>query len=149
MDPKTEQKSLIDCPLPPTVIINPLTRVWDIDGQIALLQDQIKDLMQKRTEALNYAIREQIAEDEDCRLDRKAGRILRAINPERFREVFPDKYEIIKQLEIDDLNLKITHAGEKIPLGVADKLVKPIVLNNAPGVVTITQAPDQYQVVRR
>jgi len=35
MDAKTEQKSLIDCPLPPTVIINPLTRVWDIDRQIA------------------------------------------------------------------------------------------------------------------
>ena len=149
MDAKAEQKSLIDCPLPPTVIINPLTRVWDIDGQIALLQDQIKDLMQKRTEALDYAIKEQIAEDEDCRLDVKAGRILRAINPDRFREVFPDKYEIIKQLEIDELNLKITHAGEKIPLGVADKLVKPIVLNNAPGVVTVTQAPDQYQVVKK
>ena len=149
MDARAEQKSLADCPLPPTVIINPLTRVWDIDGQIALLQDQISDLMQKRTEALDYAIKEQIAEDEDCRLDVKAGRILRAINPDRFREVFPDKYEIIKQLEIDDLNLKITHAGEKIPLGVADKLVKPVVLNNAPGVVTVTQAPDQYQVVRR
>jgi len=149
MDARAEQKSLADCPLPPTVIINPLTRVWDIDGQIALLQDQITDLMQKRAEALDYAIKEQIAEDENCRLDVKAGRIVRAINPEKFREVFPDKYEIIKQLEIDDLNLKITHAGEKIPLGVADKLVKPIVLNNAPGVVTVTQAPDQYQVVRR
>ena len=149
MDARAEQKSLADCPLPPTVIINPLTRVWDIDGQIALLQDQIKDLMQKRAEALNYAIQEQIAEDENCRLERKAGRILRAINPDRFREVFPDKYEIIKQLEIDDLNLKITHAGEKIPLGVADKLVKPIVLNNAPGVVKTTKAPDQYMVVRK
>lgn len=149
MDARAEQKSLADCPLPPTVIINPLTRVWDIDGQIALLQDQIADLMQKRTEALDYAIQEQIAEDENCRLDVKAGRIVRAINPDRFREVFPDKYEIIKQLEIDDLNLKITHAGEKIPLGVADKLVKPIVLNNAPGVVTVTQAPDQYQVVKK
>ena len=149
MDAKAEQKSLIDCPLPPTVIINPLTRVWDIDGQIALLQDQITDLMGQRAEALNYAIKEQIAEDENCRLERKAGRILRAINPDKFREVFPDKYEIIKQLEIDDLNLKITHAGEKIPLGVADKLVKPIVLNNAPGVVTVTQSPDTFMVVKK
>ena len=149
MDARAEQKSLADCPLPPTVIINPLTRVWDIDGQIALLQDQITDLMQKRAEALDYAIKEQIAEDENCRLDVKAGRIVRAINPEKFREVFPDKYEIIKQLEIDDLNLKITHAGEKIPLGVADKLVKPIVLNNAPGVVTVTKAPDTYEVKRK
>ena len=149
MGTKEEQRSLIDCPLPPTVIINPLTRVWDIDGQIALLQDQIADLMQKRTEALDYAIKEQIAEDENCRLDVKAGRIVRAINPEKFRGVFPEEYEMIRQIEIRDLNEKIAHAGEKIPLGVADKLVKPIVLNNAPGVVTVTQSPDQYQVVRR
>ena len=149
MDAKAEQKSLIDCPLPPTVIINPLTRVWDIDGQIALLQDQIADLMQKRAKALNYAIQEQIAEDENCRLERKAGRIVRAINPEKFCEVFPAEYEMIKQIEIRDLNEKMRHAGEKIPLGVADKLVKPIVLNNAPGVVTVTQSPDTYEVKRK
>jgi hypothetical protein len=33
MDARAEQKSLADCPLPKTVIINPLTRVWDIDVQ--------------------------------------------------------------------------------------------------------------------
>jgi hypothetical protein len=149
MDAKAEQRSLNECPLPPVVILDPLTRVWEYDTQIAALQEQIADLSQKRAEALNYAIQEQIAEDENCRLDRKAGRILRAINPDKFREVFPDKYEIIKQLEIDELNLKITHAGEKIPVGVADKLVKKPVLNAAPGVVTVTQAPDTYQVVRK
>jgi len=149
MDARAEQRSLNECPLPPVVILEPLARVWDLDGQIAALQDRIAALQQERAEALNYAIQEQIAEDENYRLERKAGRILRAINPEKFREVFPDKYEIIKQLEIDELNLKITHAGEKIPVGVADKLVKPIVLNNAPGVVTVTKAPDQYQVVRK
>jgi hypothetical protein len=149
MDARDEQRSLNECPLPPVVILDPLTRVWEYDTQIAALQEQIADLSQKRAEALNYAIQEQIAEDENCRLDRKAGRILRAINPDKFREVFPDKYEIIKQLEIDELNLKITHAGEKIPVGVADKLVKKPVLNAAPGVVTVTQAPDTYQVVRK
>jgi len=149
MDARDEQCSLHDCPLPKNVIINPLTRVWDIDGQIALLQDQIKDLMQKRTEALNYAIQEQIAEDENCRLDRKAGRILRVINPEKFREVFPQEWEMMRQIEIKDLTEKINHAGEKISVTLADKLVKKPVLNAAPGVVTVTQAPDTYQVVRK
>ena len=149
MDAKAEQKSLIDCPLPKTLIINPLTRVWDLDGQIAALQEQIAELQQQRTEALDYAIKEQIAEDENCRLDRKAGRILRAINPERFREVFPEEYAMIKQIEVRDLTERIAHAGEKILVGVADKLVKPAVLNAAPGVVTVTQAPDQYQVVKK
>ena len=149
MDARDEQRSLHDCPLPKTLIINPLTRVWDIDGQIKLLQDQIADLMQQRKEALDYAISEQIAEDENCRLDVKAGRIIRAINPEKFREVFPAEAEMIRQIEIRDLNEKIAHAGEKILVGVADKLVKPVVLNAAPGVVATTQAPDTYQVVRK
>ena len=130
MDARAEQRSLNECPLPPVVILDPLTRVWEYDAQIAALQ-------------------EQIAEDENYRLERKAGRILRAINPEKFREVFPQEWEMIKQIEIRDLNERIQHAGEKIPVGVADKLVKPIVLNNAPGVVTVTQSPDQYKVVRR
>jgi len=149
MDAKAEQKSLIDCPLPKTLIINPLTRVWDIDGQIKLLQDQIADLMQQRKEALDYAITEQIAEDENCRLDVKAGRIVRAINPEKFREVFPAEAVMIRQIESRDLNEKIAHAGEKILVGVADKLVKPAVLNAAPGVVTATKAPDTYEVKRK
>jgi len=149
MTTKEEQRSLIDCPLPPTVIVNPLTRVWDIDGQIALLQDQITDLMQKRTEALDYAIKEQIAEDENCRLDVKAGRIVRAINPEKFREVFPAEYEMIKQIEIRDLNEKMQHAGEKISVSVADKLIKPVILNAAQGVVATTQAPNTYEVKRK
>ena len=149
MDAKAEQKSLIDCPLPQTIIINPLTRVWDIDGQIKLLQDQIADLMQQRKEALDYAIAEQIAEDENCRLDVKAGRIVRAINPEKFREVFPAEWEMIRDLEIRDLNQKLEHAGEKIPVGAADKLIKPVILNAAQGVVATTQAPDTYQVVKK
>lgn len=149
MNARAEQRSLNECPLPPVVILDPLTRVWEIDGQIAALQEQIADLSQKRAEALNYAIQEQIAEDENYRLDRKAGRILRAINPEKFREVFPQEWEMMRQIEIKDLTDKIAHAGEKISVTLADKLVKKPVLNAAPGVVTTTQAPDVYQVVRK
>lgn len=149
MNARAEQRSLNECPLPPVVILDPLTRVWEIDGQIAALQEQIADLSQKRAEALNYAIQEQITEDENCRLDRKAGRILRAINPEKFREVFPQEWEMMRQIEIKDLTDKIAHAGEKISVTLADKLVKKPVLNAAPGVVTVTQAPDVYQVVRK
>lgn len=149
MNARAEQRSLNECPLPPVVILDPLARVWEYDGQIAALQEQIADLSQKRAEALNYAIQEQIAEDENYRLDRKAGRILRAINPEKFREVFPQEWEMMRQIEIKDLTDKIAHAGEKISVTLADKLVKKPVLNAAPGVVTVTQAPDVYQVVRK
>lgn len=149
MDARAEQVSLNAEPLPPVIIVDPLTRVWNIDGQIAALQEQINDLMQQRSEALDYAIREQIAEDENCRLEKKAGRVLRSINPERFREVFPAEWDMIRQIEVKNLTDQIAHAGEKIPVGMADKLVKPVVLNAAPGVVAVKQAPDTYQVVRK
>lgn len=149
MDARAEQVSLNADPLPPVVIVDPLTRVWDLDGRIAALQEQINDLMQQRSEALDYAIREQIAEDENCRLEKKAGRVLRSINPERFREVFPEEWRMIMQIEVRDLTERIAHAGEKIPVGIADKLVKPVVLNASPGVVTVTHAPDTFTVVRK
>lgn len=149
LGPRDEARSLREDPLPPVVIPDPLTRVWEYDGQIAALQEQIADLSQKRAETLNYAIQEQIAEDEHCRLERKAGRILRAINPEKFREVFPREWGMIREIEVRDLNEKIAHAGERVPVTLADKLVKKPVLNAAPGVVTVTQAPDTYQVVRK
>ena len=149
MDPRNEQQSLASDPLPEIKIDAPLTLVWTIDGEIAALQEQISALQEQRKKALDYAIREQIAEDENYRLDRKAGRIIRALNPEKFREVFPKEWEMIKQIEVRDLNEKLAHAGEKILLGMADKLVKPVVLNAAPGVVTITQATDTYTVVKK
>lgn len=149
MDAKSEQASLAADPLPRTIILEPLTRVWDLDGQITELQERIAELQQQRSEALNYAIQEQIAEDENYRLDRKAGRILRVINPDKFREVFPQEYEMVRQIEIRDLNEKIAHAGERIPVTLADKLVKKVVLNNAPGVVTVTESPATYTVVRK
>lgn len=149
MDPKAEQQSLLSEQLPKIVIVEPLTLVWDIDGKIAALQEQIADLMRQRNEAMDYAIKEQIAEDEHCRLERKAGRVLRAINPEKFREVFPQEYEMIRQIEIRDLNEKIAHVGEKIPVTLADKIVKKVVLSAAPGVVTVTQTPDTFAVVKK
>jgi hypothetical protein len=147
MDARAEQKSLADCPLPKVVIINPLTRVWDIDGQIALLQDQIADLMQKRTEALDYAIKEQIAEDENCRLDTKLKRF-RTLNVERFREIFPEQYRMACELERSEKMEALNHVGEKIPLGLADKLVKKASLDAAQGVVSVKEARS-YEVVRK
>ena len=147
MDARAEQASLREDPLPPVVIINPLTRVWDIDGQIAALQEQINELQQARTEALDYAIREQIAEDENCRLDRKVRRI-RSLDPGRFREVFPEEYRMACELERKEKAEALEHIGEKIPLGLADKLVKKVVLDAAQGVITVKET-ESFSVVRK
>jgi hypothetical protein len=147
MDARAEQTSLREDPLPPVVILNPLTRVWNIDGQIAALQEQINDLQQQRTEALDYAIREQIAEDENCRLDRKVRRI-RSLDPVRFREVFPEEFRMACDLERKEKTEALEHIGEKITLGLADKLVKKVVLDAAQGVISVKES-ESLSVVRK
>jgi len=147
MDARAEQASLKDDPLPPVVIVEPLTRVWNIDGQIAALQEKINDLQQQRTEALEYAIKEQIAEDENCRLDRKVRRI-RSLNVERFREVFPEEYMTACDIERKDKEDALNHIGEKINLTLVDRLVKKPVLEAAQGVISVKES-ESFEVVRK
>jgi hypothetical protein len=147
MDARAEQASLREDPLPPVVIINPLTRVWDIDGQIAALQEQITELQQARAEALEYAIREQIAEDENCRLYRKVRRI-RSLDADRFREVFPEEYMIACDIERKEKEEALNHIGEKINLTLVDKLIKKPALAAAQGVISVKESVS-YAVVRR
>jgi len=147
MDARAEQRSLNECPLPQQQIQNPLSYVWECDRQIALLQEQINDLMTRRKEALDYAIKEQIAEDEDCRLETKLKRF-RTLNVERFREVFPEQYRMACELERAEKTEALNHVGEKIPLGLADKLVKKASLDAAQGVVSVKESRT-YEVVRK
>ena len=147
MDARAEQRSLNECPLPQQQIQNPLSYVWECDRQIALLQEQINDLMTRRKEALDYAIKEQIAEDEDCRLETKLKRF-RTLNVERFREVFPEQYRMACDLERKEKEEALNHIGEKIPLGLADKLVKKASLDAAQGVVSVKETRS-YEVVRK
>lgn len=147
MDARAEQRSLNECPLPEVVIVDPLTRVWDIDGQIAALQEQIADLMQQRTEALDYAVKHDIREDSRCALQERVRRT-RTLNVDRFREVFPEEWEMARQVEIKDLTNRLEHAGEKVNLTLVDRLVKKPVLEAAQGVVSVTLTKS-YEVVRK
>lgn len=148
MEAREEARSLKADTLP-TLYAYPLTRVWELDGEIAKLQDQLSELQRQRQEALDYAINEQIAEDENCRLDVKAGRLMRILHPERFREVFPKEYEMCCEIERKDILDRLDHVGEKINLTIVDRLIKKPVLMGAQGVVTVTEGPKSYQVVRK
>lgn len=147
MDARAEQASLNTDPLPQQQIANPLSYVWECDRQIAVLQEQINDLMVRRQEALDYAVKEQIAEDEDCRLETKLKRF-RTLNVERFREVFPEQYKMACDLERAEKTEALNHVGEKIPLGLADKLVKKASLDAAQGVISVKESAT-YEVVRK
>ena len=139
MDAKTEQQSLAECPLPPEKIGAPLTLVWTIDREIAALQEQINALAEQRQNALDYAVKNNIAEEGAYRLDQKVRRV-RTLDPARFREVFPDEYRMACDIERRDLEERTAHIGEKINLTLVDKLIKKPKLEAAQGVITIKES---------
>jgi hypothetical protein len=149
MDAKAEQRSLNECPLPQPEIKDPLAYVIECDDQIAVLQEQIQDLLARRTEALDYAIKNNITEDSRGKLETTAGRSIRTLNVQRFREVFPEEWEMCCDVERKDIRDRLNRVGEKINLTLVDRLIKKARLMAAPGVVTVTEGQRSYQVVRK
>ena len=139
MEPRAEQASLAENPLQEIPIVDPLTKVWTIDGEIAALQEQISALQDQRTQALDYAVRHNIAEDARCRLDQKV-RKTRTLDAARFRERFPEQYQMACEIERRDLDEKAQHIGEHINLTLVDRLVKKPFLEAAEGVVSVKES---------
>ena len=146
MNAREEALDLAQNPLPPLVIVDPLTRVWHLDSEIAALQEQINTLMEQRKQALEYAIKEQIAEDEHCRLDVKLKRF-RTLDTVKFRELFPEEFMTVCDIERRELEEKMEHLGEKIPITLVDKLVKKPRLESS-GAVWVKEVPSYVVVLK-
>ena len=134
-------------PLPLTEIKNPLSYVWELDGQIATVSETLNDLNRLRAEALEYAVSHGIKEDDSCRITEKA-RVTRALDITRFKEVFPEEYAEICEDIRRDLQREIDAVGNKIPLTKADAKIKKNILEGAPGVIRKT-ATFSYGVERK
>ena len=147
MEANEEAISIRDNPLPPEIITDPLTVVSTIDSQIIELEGIISNLMNERKNALNYAVKNGIREDANYKLVEKT-KAMRFLNIERFKQTFPDKYELICQSQRADIQEQLQHIGEKIPLGVVDKMVNKHALAAAQGVITV-QETISYQVVTK
>lgn len=151
MDARKEQASLKENPLPEVVIVEPLTRVWDLEKQIADLSEQIAVLSEQREQALHYAIDHNFTEDSCCKLkvERKV-RMSRTLDVARFREVFPEEFMTACDIERREKEEALNHIGERINITLVDKLVKKAVLEGAPGVIAIKESVStSYQVVRK
>jgi len=142
MDARAEQQDLIQNPLPQLVIVEPLTRVWELDAEISKLQKQIKERLEERTAALDYAVRAQIIEDDHCRIDVKIKRF-RTLDPVRFREAFPEEFMTICDVQRRELEEQMQHLGEKVQITLADKILGKHGkdrLESVPGVVTVKES---------
>jgi len=147
MEAREEMLDLRINPLPVSEIKNPLSYVWELDGQIATITETLNDLNRLRAETLEYAVKQGIKEDERCRITEKA-QVTRALDVARFREVFPQEYAEICEDIRRDLQREIEAVGAKIPLTKIDAKIKKVVLEGAPGVIKKT-ATFTYGVERK
>ena len=139
-----ETLSLRDEPLP-QLIEYPLSQVYRYDREIAELTARISDLTARRTEALNYAIKQGIRAEGEFTVVEKT-RATRILDVDKFKVMFPDKFTLICENQKADIAEGLAHVGEKIPLGVVDKLVNKHALA-ASGVISV-QEKITYEVMR-
>ena len=147
MSTADEARDLIINPLPEVAIRDPLTKVYECDNLISKLEGTLARLRDERQEALNYAVKNNILEDEKHRVEEKY-RKTRTLNVEKFKTVFPDIYQMCCDVERRDLEEKEKHIGEKINLTLIDKLIKPVALEAAPGVILVKETIT-YSVVHK
>jgi len=151
MDARAEQASLAAEPLPQIVIVDPLTRVWEMDNIIAKMESALQRARDERNEALQYAITNNVEEDSACKLNvERSVRKSRTLNVDRFREVFPEEFEMACDIERKDIAGRLAHVGEKINLTLSDKLVNKPALEAAQGVISVKESETlSYSVVRK
>ena len=146
MNPLEELRDLKENPLPATIILNPLTRILEIDGEVGLLMEQARELEREKKELMDYAIENNIEEDEKGCI-KKDTRKARTFDILRFRTLFPEEYDAACAFLKRDLEREIKKIGTKFNITLIDKLIKPIELEAA-GVVTVTESYS-YRVIRK
>ena len=147
MLPQAEALSLKDEPLPLILTEDDEwlpSRIYQTDLEIAKLQEEVKDLQRIRADLLSRAIKTDIREDRFCAVTEKV-KTFRKLDVSAFRAKFPSKFEIIRDMLRADLEEQIAHAGEKINLGLVDKMVKKHELGDC---VTTTESRS-YTVERK
>jgi hypothetical protein len=147
MTTEDERYSLIENPLPDLPIPNPLAKVYECDNIIAKMESTLARIREERQTALNYAVKNNLHEEGEYRIEEKY-RKSRTLNIDKFKAVFPDVYKMCCDVETREKKEALEHIGEKINLTLVDKLIKPVALEAAPGVMLVKETIT-YQVVKK
>lgn len=126
MDPHAEALDLKENPLPPVAIVQgeeflPST-IYQVDLMISELQTRLHDLQKVREKMIDRALELNVLEDATCRIEKKV-RTVRVVIPEKFRATFPREFELICEMQRNELQRQMQDVGGFIPVGVADKFV--------------------------
>ena len=122
MEAREEARDLMQNPLPAIAIIDPLTRVWDIDGQIAAKGREIEALQEQRTEALNYALDNAIEEDTTCKLvaEKHVSTPNQKIDIVKIKTDMPKVWERIWEMKRSEAKVVLDKFGTKVEENKAD-----------------------------
>ena len=142
-----EARDLVANPLPEVAIRDPLTKVYECDNIIAKMESALARIREERQAALTYAVKNNINEEKDLRIEEKY-RKTRTLDIDKFAKVFPEEFADCCAIERRELERQLTQLGKKIPLGVVDKVVNPVALAAAPGVVLVKEVIT-YNVVKK
>lgn len=112
MDARQEQKDLIANPLPPALppAVNPArcpSYIAELDRDIREHTEIIVKLREARQTALEYAIANNILEDEDFQVIKKEKNLPRTVNKDLLKEKKPLIYEAARSAEIANATEKI------------------------------------------
>jgi len=122
MEPLEEALDLIANPLPLVVIVDPLTRVWELDKQIAERQKQIEELTEQREEAMNYALDNAIEEDTTCKLvaEKHTSTPNQKIDITKIKTEMPKVWERVWELKRSEAKAAFDKFGAKIEENTVD-----------------------------
>ena len=96
-----------------------LKTIYDVEQEIKSLSEELDRLKEKRDTLLSRAVSSNITEGGNYEILTKS-RITRSVNVERFKQMFPEQYEYIRNMEITRAKM---NAGKTILLKDAEGLI--------------------------
>jgi hypothetical protein len=133
MNPKEEEKDLVENPLPEIVTEKDKTLpslLWKQDEQISRLEALLRDLHRERGEMISRAVKLGIMNDGQYLIDIKEVHAPRSADPELLRSRFPELYQNYVKIRIEEIKSanavktarEIAEVEQKIHLATADKI---------------------------
>jgi hypothetical protein len=109
MEAHEELLSLKECPLPDEEIKDPLTMVYQLDGDIEKLEKRLADVRSERERYLKYALEHKIERDSECELKTLVKHPNQTVNIDLLKATYKKAWERIwegkKQEAKDALDL--------------------------------------------
>lgn len=126
LTPHEEARSLEEYPLPVLITEEDKhlpTTLNQIDTEISKVEEQLKQLRQKREDTVKRILETKITED-SFYVVKENTRSTRSVNIDKFKVKFPGEYENICNIIKLKIKKEMAKIGNKIDVGLVDTMIK-------------------------